>query len=574
MTTPVQLNAITPDKIKSVECKHVTYVENNDPDKPFDDCCIAKLIVHTTDGQSIPTLKYFHNFQRPFGIVKEQFRTYQGRKEWEVLKHIDVFTTNQRQLNKTIVQKLGYGNPSSLRMLARSPYLYGADITPEVLIKANYMNKWKDSFTPNKVAVLDFETDMLHGNGKDAIIGSLTMKEKVFIGVMDYYLDGIANPKEQILKQLNTHLKEHIEKRKLQFEIQIFSSRAEMVYQILQRAHQWKPDIITYWNMLFDVEVMVQALTEEGYDLAEAFCDPSVPPELRYFDLYVGPKIKKKADGKIENLSSEQRWHTITAPAHFVHIDGMGTYYQIRKAKGKEPSYSLDYTLKKHFGEGKLYITEGTSKAKEGSIDWHMDMQRNYKIEYIVYNVFDDIGVELLNETTKDLETQISVLTGFSKYSNFTSNPKMTSDKLFFHCLNLPEPKMVGCVSDQMEEELDKYLPSREGWIVTLPAYLVVDEGIEMLVELPGLKSSVWLFVSDADIGSTYPNGEIIMNLSKETTKLEFCKIKGVPTHKQQLIGINITGGPANALLLSTSVLKAPTPQMLLEAYLENKRGN
>lgn len=566
-------NKITPEMIKSVECKHVTFVKSQDQDAPFDDCNIAKLIIHTHDGQSIPVLKPFVNFKRPFFLVKKQYQNFTGRKEWEELKKLDRYESTQTNLTRTIAQRQGYGDPRArLNVLARNQYLFGADISTEVLIKANYMNTYKDSFTPNKVAVIDYETDMQRGTGEDPIIGSITMKDKAFIGVMRSYLDGVAAPIEQINLALKKYLGDLIEKRGIEFEIEIFDSRAEMVHQILQRAHQWKPDIVTYWNMLFDMEVMKDTLEAEGYSLARSFCDPSIPDKWKYFHLKIGSKTRETANGHMMNLANYERWHTVTAPAHFVHIDAMATYYQIRKAKGKEPSYTLDYTLKKHLGEGKLYITGGTSNAKEGSAEWHVDMQRNFKIEYIVYNVFDNIGVELLNEKTKDLETQISILTGFSKYSDFTSNPRVTADKLYFHCLNMETPHVTGCVSDKMKEELDQLLPNRDGWIVTLPAYMVFNDGMEMLEELPGVKSSVWRFVSDADIGSTYPNGEIIMNLSKQTTMMEFGKIKGVPTHKQQLIGINVTGGPANATMLAIEVLKAPTPVQLLEAYRKHKQ--
>lgn len=94
-----------------------------------------------------------------------------------------------------------------------------------------------------------------------------------------------------------------------------------------------------------------------------------------------------------------------------------------------------------------------------------------------------------------------------------------------------------------------------------------------MLEELPDLKSSVYRFVSDADIGATYPTGEIIMNLSRETTMLEFCKIKGIAPDRQRAIGLDVTGGPANAIALCCEVLKAPTPMQLLDAFKQELEG-
>lgn len=79
------------------------------------------------------------------------------------------------------------------------------------------------------------------------------------------------------------------------------------------------------------------------------------------------------------------------------------------------------------------------------------------------------------------------------------------------------------------------------------------------------------MYVSDADIASTYPNGEIILNLSKETTMMELARIKGVTGAQQRLVGINLTGGPANAIEIMTEVLHVPTPVEMLELYRQHK---
>lgn len=93
------------------------------------------------------------------------------------------------------------------------------------------------------------------------------------------------------------------------------------------------------------------------------------------------------------------------------------------------------------------------------------------------------------------------------------------------------------------------------------------NNGLCLIKDLPELRSLVRMYVSDADITSTYPNGEIIMNLSKETTMMELAKIQGISASRQRLVGINLTGGPANAIEIMTEVLGAPTPSDLLKAF-------
>lgn len=559
------MKIIPKENIKAIECKHVCYSQSAHGNKS--DMLTIKEVVHTKDNQRHIRLRFKENYKRPFWITKKIYQKKQQKKEWEYINKLDRYESTQIGLCESIVRVQGYGNPNSnLKMLARSPYLYGADISPQALTKAAYQHRWTDAFTPNTVAVIDSETDVVNGKGDTIILLTITFKDRAFITVNSNWLSDNAGRKEEILESLNTYLKDDIEKRKIQFEI-FFSDRpGEMVEKVIGKAHEWKPDFVTFWNIDYDMTVMLAALEAEGYDLPTVFSDPEVPVEYRHFKYKRGPKQKVKADGSIENLASYDRWHVVECPASFFMIDSMCVYRQIRRAKGKAPSYSLDYTLETNLERNKLYFDIGDI-GKAGSIEWHVQMQLHHKIPYIVYNVFDCIGVELLDEKTRDLQTQISILSGFSEYEIFNSNPKRTSNDLHFFCLK--NDKVAGTVSDQMVDELDECLLSLDGWIVTLATHLVENNGMPMLKELPNVRSTVRKYVSDADITSTYPNGEIIMNLSKETTMMELGRIKGVTTSMQRLIGVNLTGGPVNAIEILGEVMRAPSPWDLLEAFEE-----
>lgn len=124
---------------------------------------------------------------------------------------------------------------------------------------------------------------------------------------------------------------------------------------------------------------------------------------------------------------------------------------------------------------------------------------------------------------------------------------------------------MARAVRVMARGSLTTYLNTR----VTLPTHSVVPNGVPLIKELPTVRSGVRKAVSDADIGSTYPNGEILMNLSKMTTMMEVCRVAGVLPSKQRLLGVNLTGGPVNAIEIMTDVMKAPNPFELLEAFEE-----
>lgn len=572
MLTEADLVNIPESQIIGKECKHAIYTESRSNED--DDMLTIKELVYVKmpDGsvEKVPRLVFEKNYQRPFWITKDhvKFRNHTDKKEVEYENALKEYETNQRGLNKAIIRSLGYGNPKQqLRTICRNQYIYGADITPPTLMKRSYKEKYPGLFTQNKVAALDTETDMWNGNGKDIIISSVTCQDKVILTILESWIKDVPNAIPTIRAALDLHLGKYIKERGMEFEIQIIDSAGTMAKVCMDRVHQWQPDFLCAWNMDFDINVMIRALEKDGYDLPDVFSDPRVDPEFRHFRYKPGPTTKMKADGSVENLPPSDRWNVVEAPASFVWIDPMCVYRKIRTAAGKEPSYGLDYTMKKNLGDkmGKLYFPMGDSTAVPGSVEWHMQMQKYYKVNYIVYNIFDNLGIELLDEETTDLSTQVSILSESSEYSIFNSNPKRNVNEFYFAMRKVG--LITGTLSDKMEDENDRLLLGTEDWIVALPAHNVVPNGVYLIKELPTVRSFIRKGVSDADIGSTYPNGEILMNLSKMTTMMEVCRVAGVLPSNQRLLGINLTGGPVNAIEIMTGTMKAPTPWELLEEF-------
>lgn len=463
--TPAQIEktieGLSRDDIVGIECKHVGYSRSQHGNR--NDLLTIKEIIHTKDNRRLPRLRFVQDYKRPFWMTKKAYRKPQQRKEWEYLNKLDKFESTQIRLTDTIVRVQGYGNPqSNLKMLARNPYLYGCDISPQALMKASYQERFQGLFTPNTVAVIDTETDVVNGSGEIPILATITFRDRAFVAINTAWLKESDTHREDIHKAINQHLAADVKERNLKVELFFSDKPGEMCYEVIKKAHEWQPDFVTFWNMDYDMTVILNALEKEGYDLADTFSDPRVPVEFKHFNYRRGPTMKVKADGTVENLASYDRWNVVECPASFYMIDAMCVYRQIRRAMGKFPSYSLDYTLETNLKRNKLYFDIGEI-GKPGSIEWHVQMQLHHKIPYIVYNIFDCIGVELLDDKTKDLQTQISILSNMSEYDIFNSNPKRTSNELHFFCLK--NGKVAGAVSDQMVEELDQYIQGTEDWI-------------------------------------------------------------------------------------------------------------
>ena len=94
-----------------------------------------------------------------------------------------------------------------------------------------------------------------------------------------------------------------------------------------------------------------------------------------------------------------------------------------------------------------------------------------------------------------DVSNKISMLSGVSDYQLFPSQPRRTCNEL--HFFSQKHGRIIGSTSDQMGLELDKYVTNTEGWIVTLPTHMVVDNGLQCIKEFPEMVSKIRLHVAD-----------------------------------------------------------------------------
>lgn len=564
------LKNIKKEDIKAIECKSVFYTEHVQKEEESDLLTVKELI-HLQDGRIVPNLRFIKDYQRPFWLVKDHLKTYKDKREWIDLNDVIEYKSTQIRLCKSICHHRGWGDPRQrLQVIARDQYLFGCDIKTPALIKRGYQKRWPDLFTPNRICALDSETDMLGIEGdRVPIMLSITMKEKAYFGYVNRINKKVPDYAAKLRKRFDEVVQQDpdVAKRNIKLEIEGFDTPGQMCAAIIARLHIWQPDLVAIFNIDFDIDVMIKALERDHYYLPDVFCDPRVPPEYRYFKYRRDNPVKMKSNGKPFNKDWYDMWNYVDAPAGFFWVDTACVYRYIRMAQGKEASYSFNYILNKNIGESKLYLESEGVTAPDSTAAWHMQMQEHALVDYGVYNLYDDIRLEQLDEKTLDLCNQISLLSGYSDYQIFNSTPKKTSDKLHFYCLEETN-EVIGSVSDQMVDELDRYVIEKEGYIKTLPAYSVTANGLELFKDtIPNLLSLIYRYVSDADIASTYPNGQIILNLSKDTTILEMCKIRGISNDEQILLGVNLTGGKVNSMEIMTTVGKLPTFRDMLDIY-------
>lgn len=80
--------------------------------------------------------------------------------------------------------------------------------------------------------------------------------------------------------------------------------------------------------------------------------------------------------------------------------------------------------------------------------------------------------------------------------------------------------------------------------------------------------SLVSVHCADSDIEKTYPAVQMGMNGSKETTIREMVGIKGVGHEGMRENGFNLIGGTACSMRFCVKILKLPTPDTMLDAFM------
>lgn len=464
------------DEVIGKECRHITYCVSEDGN---DDALFIKEWLHMADGRKVPNLKMIENMERDFYVVKPARRTYKDKIQYIAIDDCNKHSCRELDLlRKADLALGGSGFVKTKQQLFKNPYLFGCGVKPQSLIKNAYNTKWPDFRSPTAiVAMADTETDVLNGT-EEIIMASVTLKEEAYLLVDRNFFNG--TPDEIILQRLKNKASELIgnvlSDRNIKLYIQLFNNAGEIAYNMVQICHRWKPDFVSFWNMNFDIQKMIDALVKYGYNPAKVFSDESVPDKYKFFRYKEGAATKVIHDGSEKNLNFEQRWHVAECPATFFLIDAMTLYYRLRMAGGMEESYNLDEVLYRNVKITKLKIDEIDHLT---GIDWHKEMQTNYKYEYCIYNVFDSISLEILDEETNDISIKLPALCQNSDYTDFKSDPKKTADDMHYHALK--HGYVMGVIDGDIRDENDKFIVTPDDWIITLPSYLSYGLGVPVL---------------------------------------------------------------------------------------------
>jgi hypothetical protein len=547
-------------KVVARECRFAMHFEETNGPR---DMHVVKELLHFEDGTTAPNTRLVYDYKRPIYLVKKGHRIFNDHKEWIEKEKLDKYETTQANLVPTIAKALAepWKSDRTLKEVCESPYVFGADISAASYIKKEYKDRWPNHNTEFSMAVFDTETDMLHGT-EEIIMASITMKNRTMTVIKASFLKGIANPIERIVEACQQYIGDTLKDRKITPIFKIVDREIDILIELMAFAHELQPDFMSVWNLEFDMDKIIEACEKADYSIKDLLSDPKIPVQFRKFRFKRGPAKKIMNSGRPMNFKPSQRWHNVFVPSSFYWIDSMGAYRQIRTGSAEEPSYGLDAIAMKQLKIGKLKFDKA-NHVPEGTAQWHVFMQRHYPVEYVVYNLWDCIVVELLDEKTLDLRISLPMFAGNTEFEYFNSMPKKSFNEM--HWVNEGEGFISGSTASDMTDEMDEETTDIKGWIVMLPSHLIYDNGLRIIDDNPFLRTNIRVFVADLDVTGAYPHNEWVFNVSKATTAKELVSIEGISEQEVRMQTINFSAGYTNALEFCQKMYGIPTLMEMFE---------
>lgn len=486
------------DEIDYKECRFVIHIGKDEKMGRTKDWHMVKEVLHLKNGETVPNIRYIPNYEKIAYVTSPRFRkSYNQKREYEFKDRLMEVRTTESDVYKDVARALGdWGMTKRPDLLKDSPHVYGLDIPATVSIKKGYydvMAKENKKHTPFSIAYSDTETNMLNldrpGVKKNIIMQSVFFEGKLITVILDSFLGTMRDPQTTLRELYEVHMPQQGKDRCKEWEIILVKESIDIVKTCLQFCHDRQPDFLTFWNLIFDLDKMIECVEDAGYNPNDIFCDPRLPAGMRDHYLRRAQASQMSASGRTMTKKPEEQWHSWLCPASFYMICQMATYRFIRKSGQSLKSYSLDSILGKECkGLAKLKIkeAEGLSKA-----EFHIFMQQYHPGEYCIYHAWDVLCMPTLNDVIKDLTYSLPGTTEYSDFINFKSEPKRYVHKFHFFASE-KYGAVTGVSGKSLVQSYDSITIPGSGHIVALEPHMTIDTGLKIFKDFPGLRTNLY----------------------------------------------------------------------------------
>jgi hypothetical protein len=545
------------DQIEKTEIRFAVHIPRT---SYREDAHYIKEQITLKDGTVVPRTYLVKDYKRPVWVTLKSKRNHKDKKEFEHKDNLMKADCTQSDLDTTVANLLGTPHlANNSKELKASPYVYGYDQTSTSIIKLKSLIKNKGVQSPYTVAFFDIETDT---TTQEIIIATIAYKNRIYTRVSKNWAGRVSNLENRVKQAIELYLPKY---KDSPLDFKVCNTEPELIESIFKVAHTLKPDFLAIWNMDFDIPKVLERLDYHGKNPVDYLADPEIPRPYRICRYKQGIKKKVTASGVVKPINPALQWHTLILTASFYVIDAMCVYRQLRMATQEEPT-NLNYILQKELGSRKLNFDVAD---RYSGLKWHIFMANGYPVEYIVYNIYDTLGMSELDDKIKDLRTTLPTFAGMTDFNKFNSNPKKIVDALFQFGLEKSLVIGVGSKANKKEEQEDEDVPidnqeedndtlDLKGWIQLLPQNQLLHEGLTCLEEYPNVVTNIRGMVIDMDSVSSYPTCTEVGNVSKETCSTEIVDIIGVKEEVFRLQNISLLLGGSNTLDYFSTMFDLP----------------
>lgn len=505
----------------------------------------------------VPAIEVDKDPERSFWVTKPEYRNYSYKKEFELVDHCDEYRCHDSELVEQIGLVMGTRWLHTLRQVCDSPYVYGADIETEAIVKQRYLKYAPPNQQPPYTkGGLDIETEMI-GEKRINLITYIHQHEIYSCGLADFckvYPNGdTSTPHKATLKEIETEVRhwvgDLITEYGFNLHLKICNTEVEMIKWIFDCIHECKTDFIGVWNIDFDIPKILERLKAKHVDPAVIMCHKDVPAQYRFVK-YI------EDNSNPDNFTDKWYWMQITGYSQF--IDAMCLYAQLRKVYGREPSYALDKIADKELGLRKLHFDNSELVNHRYEQEYHF-------LRYWAYNINDVLIMQLMEFQNDDYGTlaSLSDVSLLSEFHHMTSGLKCDA-----YVEGLAHGLVPASVGQNSFTKYDEAL-FRVGGTV-LPPNKAENVSVPVIKEIPQGKTLVSVLTNDLDVSSFYPSSTEEFNISRESTLATIHQINGFPVTQTEHFTSCIVQPEASAMDACTTYFGLPGYSELKDLFAEH----
>lgn len=168
------------------------------------------------------------------------------------------------------------------------------------------------------------------------------------------------------------------------YYIKFYDDEGEMLCAIFDVINKIRPDVLSVWNIAYDIPKMAARMQANGLNYVDVMCDPKFPESIRFVEMNIDRRPK---------IEIGDRKTYIRMASTTIYNDQMQSYAGMRKGRKAFGSNNLDNISNIELGMGKRRFRKGVNVFNAAIEDYW---------NFLLYNITDVIRQVLIDMMTND----------------------------------------------------------------------------------------------------------------------------------------------------------------------------